>query len=388
MPAEREQRGSPPAHATGAVEFVAVEDIAADETFRLRAEGDVSQLATALGRLGQLAPVELRPWPGAAAGGASPRPPTTAQPGAAREASAGAEGAAAGPRWQVVSGFRRLAAIRMLARERVLARLHHELSEEDAWALALGEALLHEPLTGEDLEALRERLRSTGLAAWAVELVDEALVRAPVAAELRERFYEFLTGAGSPGTAAPDQAIEAVTPDASAVAEATATAMPTATPTSPPTSSPAPAAEPSQARDPSSTAPAAEPSWSRAPAPGGDETPPGVPHGERGQGSTPTATADAAADATSTPAAPDPAAQVAPVDEPAAVSVEPGPADGYVEVTPDELVQDLVARLSALNQDLATAVEAWEDLPVEGRRALVDQARYVAAVLPFMETQD
>ncbi len=63
-----------------------------------------------------------------------------------------------------------------------------------------------------------------------------------------------------------------------------------ATANSNPTSSPAPAGKPSQARDPSSTAAAGEPSRSRAPAPGGDETPPGVPHGERGQGSTPTLT--------------------------------------------------------------------------------------------------
>ncbi len=52
------------------------------------------------------------------------------------------------------------------------------------------------------------------------------------------------------------------------------TANATATANATPTSSPAPAGEPSQAR---------------APAPGGDETPPRVPHGERGQGSTPTA---------------------------------------------------------------------------------------------------
>jgi hypothetical protein len=58
-----------------------------------------------------------------------------------------------------------------------------------------------------------------------------------------------------------------------------------------------------------------------------------------------------------------------------------------VEVTPEELVDDLTARLSALNQDLATALEAWEDLPEEGRRLLVEQARYVAAVLPFMEAK-
>ncbi len=71
------------------------------------------------------------------------------------------------------------------------------------------------------------------------------------------------------------------------------------------------------------------------------------------------------------------------LSEPAAPPAEPD----TVEVTPEELVDDLAARLGALNQDLATALEAWEDLPAEGRRLLVDQARYVAAALPFMETK-
>jgi len=50
-------------------------------------------------------------------------------------------------------------------------------------------------------------------------------------------------------------------------------------------------------------------------------------------------------------------------------------------------VTDLATRLSAVNQDLAIAFEAWEDLPAEGRRLLVEQARYVAALLPFLEAE-
>jgi ParB-like nuclease domain len=264
---EHEQRGGAPAHATGAVEFVALEDVASDETFRVRPDGDVSQLATSMGRLGQLAPVELRPWRGAASDG---------------------------PRWQVVSGFRRLAAVRLLARERVLARLHRELSDDDAWGLALGEALLHEPLTGDELEALRERLREGGVAPWAEELVDEALVRAPVAAELRERFYDFLT---------------------------------------------------------STTA--AEPS-SRSPNP--------LPASE-GRGNDSSGSGSGSGSDTDTDS-------------------------NTVEMTPEELVTDLAARLSSLNQDLATAFEAWKDLPPEGRRQLVEQARYIGALLPFMEAEE
>ena len=270
MQPDREQRTAIPVHATGAVEFLPLADIAADETFRVRPDGDVAQLATSVGRLGQLAPVELRPWPGAASDG---------------------------PRWQLVAGFRRLAAIRLLARDRVLARVHGELSDDDAWGLALGEALLREPLGVEELRALRERLRTLGVAPWADELIDEALVRAPVAPELREAFDDYLRGAPPPvaatGAGAAGEA-EAAPPVAQAAA------------------GPAPAGEP---------------------------------------------------------------------------SLEEGSFE-VVEVTAEELVQDLTARLSALNQDLATAFEAWEELPVEGRKALVEQARYVVALLPFMEGKE
>ncbi len=269
MAVEHEQRGAAPAHATGAVEFVAIEEIAGDEAFRVRPDGDVSQLATSLGRLGQLAPLELRPWPAAATDG---------------------------PRWQVVSGFRRLAAMRLLARERVLARLHRELSDDDAWGLALGEALLHEPLTGDELEVLRERLREDGVAPWAEELVDEALVRAPVAAELREKFYDYLT---------------------------------------------------STEGDPTSTSTSSD----SAPSPWNAS-------GGRGSES--------------------------PIPTPIPTMTDMD----TVEMTPEELVADLAARLSALNQDLATAFEFWQELPPEGRRVLVEQARYIGALLPFMEADE
>ena len=275
MPLEREQHSAAPAHATGAVEFIALEDISTDDAFRLRPEGDVADLATSLGRLGQLLPVELRPWPGAASDG---------------------------PRWQVVAGFRRMAAVRMLARERVLARLHAELSDSDAWGVALTQALLQEPLGEVDLDALRERLGTSGVAPWAEELVEDALARAPVPPDLRERFLAFL--------------------------DPTSTSTPTPTPTA--TSTPTPTAI-------------------REPAPLPDPLP-----AARGEGAgSPTSTS---------------------TDDP-------------IEVTGEELVSDLATRLSALNQDLAIAFEAWEDLPADGRRLLVEQARYVAALLPFLEAE-
>jgi hypothetical protein len=162
-----EIRATAPAHATGAVEFVALDDIAIDDRFRLRPDGDVSALASSMGRLGQLVPIEVRPWPGAASDG---------------------------PRWQVVTGFRRLAALGLLHRDRVLARVHATLADEEAWALALVQAILDEPLTAPEIEALRARLESEAVAPWAADLLDEALVRAPLDPDVRERFFEFLKG--------------------------------------------------------------------------------------------------------------------------------------------------------------------------------------------------
>ncbi len=175
---ELELRTSTPAHATGTVEFVPIEAIASDATFRVRAEGDVSTLAASIGRLGQLVPIELRPIPGA-----------------------GPEGV----RWQVVAGVRRIAALHLLQRDRVLARVHGQLSDEDAWGLALTQALLAEPLLEAELEALRPRLLEEGQASWAHDLIDEALVRAPVDPELREKLLELVRAQASPAIPVPDE---------------------------------------------------------------------------------------------------------------------------------------------------------------------------------------
>lgn len=173
-------RTTAPAHATGVVEFVPLAAVSADVTFRLRGEGEVAALAGSIARLGQLAPVELRPLPAAEGGG---------------------------PRYQLVAGFRRLAAVRLLARGRVLARVHARLDDEDAWSLCLADALLGEPLTAAELEALGERLGGEGVAPWAAELVQEARLRAPLPPEQRERFQAFLEGGPAPAVG-PDPAAE------------------------------------------------------------------------------------------------------------------------------------------------------------------------------------
>ena len=82
---ELEPRTTAPAHATGAVEFVPLAEIADDATFRLRERRRSSPRSRrSIGRLGHLVPVELRPLPAPArtspcatrwwrASGASPR---------------------------------------------------------------------------------------------------------------------------------------------------------------------------------------------------------------------------------------------------------------------------------------------------------------------------
>ncbi len=259
-------RTTAPLHANGAVEFVPLAAISADAAFRLREPGDVAALAGSIARLGQLVPVELRPLPGAGDGPV---------------------------RWQVVAGFRRLAAVRLLSRGRVLARVHARLDEEDAWSLALAQALLGEPLQAPELEALRARLAGSRAAPWAEELIDEALVRAPVDREQRERFLAFLAGA-----------------------------------------------------------PAAAP----------------LPEGDGG------AAEDAAGEAAAV--ADDGDGHVALV----AASGDPA----AQEVTAEELAADLAGRLWQANQDLSLMVDAWDELPEDARRMILEQARYMAELHPYL----
>jgi hypothetical protein len=183
-----------------------------------------------------------------------------------------------------VAGFRRVAALRLLRRERALARVHGSLSDEDAWALSLSLALLTEPMDRAGLDALRERLALGELAPWADELVDEAVVRAPVDPDLRERFFEYLNAA--PGPAATEEQVQ---PDDGEASDAGS-----------------------------------------------------------GEGSAP--------DRGET-----------------------------VEVTPEELADDLTKRLYEVNQDLALAYDSWADLPREGRRDILRQARWIANLLATLE---
>jgi hypothetical protein len=130
---------------------------------------------------------------------------------------------AGGARYQVVAGFRRLAAVRLLARGRVLARVHGELDDEDAWSLALADALLGAPLSLTELGALRDRLTGLGTASWAEELVDEAQERALEAPPPAGEPDAAAQDAASAAAAAAEEGPEEVTPDQ--LAEAVASGL-------------------------------------------------------------------------------------------------------------------------------------------------------------------
>jgi hypothetical protein len=151
------------------------------------------------------------------------------------------------------------------------------------------EALLREPLDEKALAGVRERLALTDAAPWADELVDEALVRAPVAPELRDKFFAFLGG-------------EPV-PEVEADPDATAGEIPV---------------------------------------------------------------------------------EAGPDEEPVAEETD----GDEVEVTPQELAEDLSARLYQISQDLSVALEAWKDLPRDGRQAILDQVRWISELAPHLEREE
>ncbi|MFY2557712.1 ParB N-terminal domain-containing protein [Corallococcus terminator] len=115
-----------------------------ESAYRLRPEGDVSGLATDIARLGQLFPVDVRPR--------------------------GQDS------YQLVCGFRRVAALRFLKRDAVQARVHTDLSDEDALLMSLAEAIHATPVEPEVLEAKRDQLEAQGrLSAAVADMLAKAL---------------------------------------------------------------------------------------------------------------------------------------------------------------------------------------------------------------------
>jgi ParB-like chromosome segregation protein Spo0J len=126
------------------VTHVPLEQLDEDATYRLRPEGDVSALATDVARLGQLFPVDVRPL--------------------------------GENRYQVISGFRRVAALRFLKRDRALVRIHSRMSDEDALLLSLAVAIHAAPVDREPLAAKKEQLEAEGRLSAAVrDMLEKAL---------------------------------------------------------------------------------------------------------------------------------------------------------------------------------------------------------------------
>lgn len=109
--------------------LLALERLDDDQTFRIRPESDledVTALAIDIARLGQLFPIDVRLVPP--------------------------------DRIQVITGFRRVAALRFLQREKVVARLHTELSDADAMLMAIASAIHSRSVDAEALKAVQARL--------------------------------------------------------------------------------------------------------------------------------------------------------------------------------------------------------------------------------------
>jgi ParB family transcriptional regulator, chromosome partitioning protein len=124
--------------------LVPMESLEDDATYQIRPEGEVARLAMDLARLGQAFPVDLR----------------------RREGT---------DRFQVVSGFRRVAALRFLQRTSVLARVHAGLGDEDALLLALAGALHGSAASPEELADIEARLEQEGrLSAAARDMIGRA----------------------------------------------------------------------------------------------------------------------------------------------------------------------------------------------------------------------
>jgi ParB-like chromosome segregation protein Spo0J len=115
--------------------------------FRVRLDEemeDISGLATDIARLGQLFPIDVRLHPP--------------------------------DQFQVITGFRRVAALRFLQREKVLARLHTDLGDGDAMLMALAAAIHGRSVSTAALSAVRARLEQRGeLSPAARDMLDKSL---------------------------------------------------------------------------------------------------------------------------------------------------------------------------------------------------------------------
>ena len=124
-------------------ELITIDRIDDGPQFQVRPPGDLSALATDLARLGQLFPVDVRPR---------------------------------GERYQLICGYRRLAALKFLHRDQVLACVHAGLSDQDALLMAVASAIHGAAASRDDLAGFKGTLEREGRLSPAVRLMlDNAL---------------------------------------------------------------------------------------------------------------------------------------------------------------------------------------------------------------------
>lgn len=119
----------PPVPRRPAAQWVNLSEITDTETFLLRTTRQPGPLGESIAREGQTEPVDLR------------RTPTGLQ---------------------LVTGQRRLCAVQLLHRSRILARVHENLSDPQALYLALADDLDRRPWTQLEREAVRAKIEGRG----------------------------------------------------------------------------------------------------------------------------------------------------------------------------------------------------------------------------------
>ncbi len=129
--------------------LVPLERLSGDDQYRIRPQAelaDVTQLATDIARLGQLVPVDLVTTDGQV--------------------------------FQVVTGFRRIEALKFLQREQVVARVFYNLEPDEALLIALAHAIHASPVTAETLKEWRARLEAQNKLTPSVrDMLEKALNR-------------------------------------------------------------------------------------------------------------------------------------------------------------------------------------------------------------------
>jgi hypothetical protein len=127
--------------------LIPLERVDDDQTFLVRDPAqldDVAALATDVARLGQLFPIDVRLVPP--------------------------------DRFQIITGFRRVAALRFLQREKVLARLHTDLTDADATLMALASAIHSRTVGSDALATIKAELEESGrLSPAARDMLEKAL---------------------------------------------------------------------------------------------------------------------------------------------------------------------------------------------------------------------